>query len=359
MLEVLIIIGILVSVFFMLVPAIQNSRENARRMQCVHNMMRLGQAMHNYHDAHKHFPPSSGVSRDADGKITAVDGWSWQAMLLPFLGEKALYDRLDTANGRPLAEPDGAQRSPHADALATSLPFLLCPSYGGSPYADPAPRTAAITNYKAMGATHIESLSVASPHPLTPKYNPEGKKRDGDTSSVPYHPDGGWFPGTGLTGKDFPDGTAHTIVAAESVEQQFARWTVGAEATVVALPRNVEFERPLQTYFAPKGLSKAQAAAKDWAADPDREDRSWAWDLSTVDPVYWTHRTYMDCDCDANPYDGADGRKGGRYGPSSHHPEIVNHLMCDGSVRSVRREMDVAYYMYQVTRAGVGEPSGW
>ena len=162
--EVLIVIGILGCIVVMLFPLIQSSRESARQVACLNNMRPLGFAVAAYEQAHQKFPPSSGVSRTAKGAITAVDGWSWLVAVMPYREEvkdakgnsgvaKTLYDRLDIANGRPLEEPAGAKGTPHADALATSLPGLICPSFGGSHYADPATKREAISNYRAMGAT--------------------------------------------------------------------------------------------------------------------------------------------------------------------------------------------------------------
>ena len=321
LLEMLIVIGIVACLGVMLFPAIQASRETARRMQCTNNMKRLALAVHNYGQTFKVFPPSSNVSRNADGRITAVDGWSWLALVLPYMDDSAdsnagkqgrdankrLYETLDILNGRPLVEPAGASGTPHADALATSLPGLLCPSFGGSPYSTTAAGKAAITNYRASGATHTESLSVAYPNPLTPKYNP--------TEPV-AHPDGVLFPGKSSTFASIRRGLSNTIVAVESVEQNFSRWIVGAEAAVVGLPRNVEFENRndgLSPYTI-KGLGKLKYVYDD-------DDNHTGEITGDVDPVYWTYRTYLDCDCKKNPYDGLDGLHGGRFGPSSGHPD--------------------------------------
>ena len=40
------------------------------------------------------------------------------------------------------------------------------------------------------------------------------------------------------------------------------------------------------------------------------------------------------------------------YGPSSGHPAVVNHLMADASVRSLSKQIDVAAYMFIITRNG-------
>jgi competence protein ComGC len=349
LIEVLMLLGILVCICLMIFPAIQSAREQVRRTSCINNMRYLGITFHNYHDKHKAFPAASGVTRNSDGNINAIDGWSWAVMILPYLEEDEgqtsnakidkmkLYESLDINNGRPLAEPPNAKGTPHADALATSIPGLLCPSFSCSAYSRTKPTREAIMNYKAMGATHIESLSIASPDPLTPKYRSDSINSTTfwNSRNLPIHPDGACYPGTSLRISDFMDGTAHTILAVESIEQQFARWTVGAEATVVGLPPNVEFEneQELMNYpvYLPKGYSKAIKKIDD------------------ADSPYWTYCTYLYWDYDKNPYDGAQAIK---YGPSSNHPEVVNHLFADGACRTIIKDVDVSAYMGAITRNG-------
>jgi len=329
--EVLLLIGIIVCVCIMLMPALLAARERARRPICQENMKRLGLAYHNYAQAFNgQLVASSGVTRDRHGKITAVDGWSWLALTLPYMEDwkqsdgivvspKDLYDKLDIAHGRPLTEPEGAKGTPHADVLATSIPYLLCPSSGAAPYTDFNGKKAAITSYHPLGATHIESLSVASANPLTPKYEPG-----------PRHPDGNCFPGTNLRLAQIRNGTSYTLMFVESVEPRYAKWTVGADAALVAFPRCVEFEEYGPRHYAPKGYSKALKKGPE------------------ADSTYWTYHTYFDWDCSRSPYDAADGTSGVRYGPSSNHPGMVNHVFMDGSVRSLSKDIDITLYMFLV-----------
>ncbi len=53
-----------------------------------------------------------------------------------------------------------------------------------------------------------------------------------------------------------------------------------------------------------------------------------------------------------------DGPKSNQpaYGPSSNHAAVVNHLMADGSVHSLSKQIDVAAYMFLITRNG-SDPS--
>jgi hypothetical protein len=62
---------------------------NINRMIVVHNLGRMARASHNYHDTFKGFPP--GTLFDERGR--ALHGW--QTLVLPFLEQQQLYDRID------------------------------------------------------------------------------------------------------------------------------------------------------------------------------------------------------------------------------------------------------------------------
>ena len=328
---VLVVVIVIGGILAVLIAAVGRSREAARSATCSNKLGKWARAMLKYESQHRRMPMASTVTRNAAGDITAIDGWSYRVALLPYLdGEVPKLD-VDVERGRPLEEPADADGTPHADALKTSFPLLLCPSYGGSPYADSKTNREAISNYKVMGATHHESLSVASPQPLKPKYNPKGR-----------HPDGACFPGTALKLNEFLDGTSNTIIFVESVEPHFARWTVGAESTLVGLSPDVEFYTTLRHdcgYYCIKGH---EPHAGYYYGDES--------------PAIAKYHTYLNWDYEQEPYDGGDGTVGGKYGPGSHHPHGTFHAFLDGAVRSVPREIDVSTYMFIITRIN-GDPS--
>src|SRR3954469_9382671 len=91
LLVVIAIIGILVA---LLLPAVQSAREAARRMQCQNNVKQLGLALHNYHDVHKIFPPSSiwPVESEIEKKNNGNLGANWVIMVLPYMEQQNLYN---------------------------------------------------------------------------------------------------------------------------------------------------------------------------------------------------------------------------------------------------------------------------
>ncbi|MEX0793530.1 MAG: DUF1559 domain-containing protein [Pirellulaceae bacterium] len=83
LLVVITIIGVLVA---LLLPAVQQAREAARRMSCNNNLKQLSLAMHNYHDTYHGFPPS-GVD---GGRSHGI--WIRTA---PFFEQGSVYDQYD------------------------------------------------------------------------------------------------------------------------------------------------------------------------------------------------------------------------------------------------------------------------
>lgn len=75
----------------LLLPAVQQAREAARRTQSVNNLKQIGLAMHNYHATQNHFPAGTV----ANEKLKPDERISWQATILPFIGQNALRKTID------------------------------------------------------------------------------------------------------------------------------------------------------------------------------------------------------------------------------------------------------------------------
>jgi hypothetical protein len=116
----------------LLLPAVQASREAARRMQSSNNLKQLALAVHNYHDVYRTLPPAYSV--DKDGKPLL----SWRVHILPFIEQQALYEqfKLDEPwdsehNKKLIAKMPEALRSPNSTAAAGKTNYLGVGGMGG------------------------------------------------------------------------------------------------------------------------------------------------------------------------------------------------------------------------------------
>lgn len=103
----------------LLLPAVQQAREAARRTQSKNNLKQLMLAMHNHHDVYRHFPRGT-VEND---ELEVEERLSWIVPLLPFFEQANLYERIDQ---------DSAWNSEDNKPFsAVMLPVLVNPSSFG------------------------------------------------------------------------------------------------------------------------------------------------------------------------------------------------------------------------------------
>ncbi|UBM38870.1 DUF1559 domain-containing protein [Bremerella sp. TYQ1] len=118
--ELLVVIAIIGILIALLLPAVQQAREAARRMQCSNNLKQMGLACHNYMDTSQGaFPPGSYYKLQSG----QWDKHGWAVAILPFIEQNALYDAYDFSVA-PLA-------AFHEDIRRTVIDGYICPSYNG------------------------------------------------------------------------------------------------------------------------------------------------------------------------------------------------------------------------------------
>jgi len=119
LIELLVVIAIIAVLIALLLPAVQQAREAARRMQCKNNLKQLGLAFHNYADVYNALPPVRITAPDPDtGKNAVYSGWS--VCLLPFLDQVNVTNLYNFNKGHYTSE--------NQPAVKIKLSMFICPS---------------------------------------------------------------------------------------------------------------------------------------------------------------------------------------------------------------------------------------
>ncbi len=120
LLVVIAIIGILVA---LLLPAVQQARAAARRMQCSNKERQLALAVLNFESANSRGPSS-------DSYLDSTGG-SWILQVLPFLEEAAIADQVSAVELGRFGAQQGVNQPALREIAATPLSILACPDDPG------------------------------------------------------------------------------------------------------------------------------------------------------------------------------------------------------------------------------------
>ncbi len=135
--ELLVVIAIIGILIGLLLPAVQQVREAARRTSCSNNVRQLSIAMHNYESAHKEFPAGASFSpapRSAGGSGFSF-GPSFYGLILSYMEQGNLYDQMIWVGRSPgyIHESAGSAGEANRDIVLSAgpLPLIRCPSSDG------------------------------------------------------------------------------------------------------------------------------------------------------------------------------------------------------------------------------------
>src|SRR6202000_2933968 len=99
LIELLVVISVIAVLMALLLPAVQQAREAARRTQCRNNLKQLGLAFHNYISAFRMTPLHEFRAASDYAGGNGVAGYkSWYCGILPYMDQAPLYSRLDFSN---------------------------------------------------------------------------------------------------------------------------------------------------------------------------------------------------------------------------------------------------------------------
>jgi prepilin-type N-terminal cleavage/methylation domain-containing protein/prepilin-type processing-associated H-X9-DG protein len=128
LIELLVVIAIIGVLVGLLLPAVQQAREAARRSTCTNNMKQVQLAILNYESVNNRLP-AQGNTHELRAIRSAAFGkrWSFYTNLLPYLEQVTTHDRL-FEEIRSFSDPAPWWGLPDFPMLLESIPALLCPS---------------------------------------------------------------------------------------------------------------------------------------------------------------------------------------------------------------------------------------
>jgi prepilin-type processing-associated H-X9-DG protein len=286
---VLFVIGLLVA---LLLPAVQQAREAARRTQCRSNLHQLGIAMHQYHEIYNMFPPGN------------LWGLSLHVTILPLIDQRPLHDLY-------LREPDPTQW----DALLGrhSISLFMCPSDPLHSSVGPAH----VTNYQGNYGTGVQSYGF-----------------NGMFRAMAHGP---------IRSADVTDGLSHTAAIAESLVKDGSRTFLRAV-----------WETPYPL-LDPDQLEQFAHLCRNssLAASTTPRGNYGHWPEGHPGDSLYNHVLLPN---DASCLNGPSKVMQGAYSASSLHGGIVHVLFGDGHVQPISGQIDFLVWRALGSRQGGEPP---
>ncbi len=312
MIELLVVIAIIGVLVGLLLPAVQQAREAARRAQCVNNLKQIGLALTNYHDSNKALPYGRTLYMNGvPPSLVMAYSFSPQAQILPYIDQSALYGAMNF--NLPWFDPS------NTTGTATSIASFLCPSDSR----DYLPAGWAGNNYRANEGT---SLVWA----YGPAQDPSGLN-----NNMPP-PNGAFFADVSYRFAQFRDGLSNTALFSEHVTGDFSN----AIATDNA------------DHFAPGTFPITIVQAYEQCRAINYLNLQFQMQSNIGAPWIWGGHPVTSYQHSAPP-----NARSCMFPPNrimstadSFHPGGVNLLMADGSVRFVKSSINIVTWMALGTR---------
>ena len=293
--ELLVVIAIIGILIGMLLPAVQQVREAARRTQCANNIRQLALAAHNFESAHRHFPnPAPG----------SLEGYSLMAKTLPYVEQANLHDLIDFDQDLLVGLPWAPSINPFYDELVgLRIPVLECPSDSGNPFLEENGTTWAGSNYFGNSGTATGYLYVTS-----------------------QPTDGIFWRGSETTFALISDGTSNTVLFAETL------FGLRGDPTTELLDAQTQQARV--SGGAPGSVTAEDLVTQTPTSYEGRRAGQWIRNLPYQSMV---NGFFPPNSQDPDVVFHGDSMSASR----SNHPGGVNVSLCDGSTRFTRETVDL------------------
>jgi prepilin-type N-terminal cleavage/methylation domain-containing protein len=359
LIELLVVISIIAVLMSLLLPAIQNAREAARRAQCLSQMRNVSTAFHSYSTANNGRLPylvtNPGVANalvvDTDGVVGGGQyGANWAIQLLPFNEQQGLFDRM-TLNPNPAAAIAGHPDNPAVLAQSVNIQVYTCPD---DPDAEVGGTLSFVVNGGYTSQTFWTNNAIDTTNNLNSvhwvgvdgsgvgydfAFNSLGTLTDDDLDVM--QATGVFFQegnnsGYRTTLDRIKDGTSNTILISENL--QATSWespVIDAMAFVVPFAGdNYEIAANDGTV---NGLGPDDSGQKNEALD------------TNFNGISFAAAPFSQAKINA---DLGTALEGNRPRPSSLHPNVVNVFFGDGSGRSLSNNIDDSVYIRLVSSSG-------
>lgn len=308
LLVVIAIIGILVG---LLLPAIQASREAARRTQCQNNMKQAALALHNYESSKMAFPPFCELPR-----TTTFQPFSAQARLLPYMEEENVARLIDFDVAVPFTA--------HPEVAKLRIAPYICPSEEN----DRARVTPTLEYYPLNYCLNEGTWFI---------YDPVSNEA-GDGAFAPNH---------AFKASQISDGLSHTLAISECKAYQPNMWDTGKPSTLNVVPPSSPAE--LAAHFG--GTFDFNGHTEWVEGDVHETGFTTTFTPNTEVPYVDSGSTYS---VDVTSIRDGESTTSPTYAAvtaRSYHPGHVNVAMLDGSVRVVADDVDLGVWRAAGTRA--------
>ncbi len=209
LIELLVVIAIIATLVAILLPAVQQAREAARRSTCKNNLKQLGIALHNYHDVHGVFPIGClFVDQGASGPSNSNRS-TWLSRILPQMEQSALYDNMDfdRSSGNANWDPNQVRNA--------EIPAFRCPTDPGNK--GTTNRSEGPTSYVACIGDTYRGWGDATGLSSMP-YMGTYVQGNGEWRNMVYHntdQDAIFATNSRTSLRDVMDGTSNTMVVSE------------------------------------------------------------------------------------------------------------------------------------------------
>lgn len=195
LIELLVVIAIVAVLIALLLPAVQQAREAARRIQCKNHLKQLGLAFHNYHDTCLLFPPGQFTYFGLEEPFAiGTSRVSFVAPILPYLDQVPLFNAVsDYTSGRvvsPLTGTLGSTGLFGTKIGSTKIAVLMCPT-------DPHSGKTSATHQYGFYSNYVSSF--------------------GSNDFSTNQGNGVFYPLSSTRLRDLTDGTTNTVMAGEII----------------------------------------------------------------------------------------------------------------------------------------------